>query len=394
MKRNLLYLAGIALFATGLFSSCEKNEPSYNDLTVDIEALTINLDEAAEGSFRIIEGNGNYKVTSSNADVATASISGDEVIVTGLQYGTATLTVTDWAKKSASINVVVDQEQDLVMRTNSTTMFLGESKTLEVYSGNKGYSITSSNEPVATATISEDGKVNITAVAPGTTTLTVKDKRNKTAEIAVKIIKRLVVDNSKEIAYLVVGEPVTIKILDGNSEYTCKNNGSVTYLKCAMTEDGTGVIIEGLKRNRFNKTITISDKEGQSINININTIDDPYLVNPTYRYLIAGSFTYQSPSTSKAGAATYSSAFNISQLIIKSGTTSTASGFAVEFAGDLTVGTKTKPMLYKVTKNTVDKSKEYPIEDCRIDKVENGWYWVSFIEPGYTVRSYFITTGS
>lgn len=391
MKRKLLYLAGIALFATGLFSSCDENEPSYTTLSVDTEALTINLDASAEARFRIVEGNGNYKVASSNAEVATAAISGDEVIVTGLQYGTTILTITDWAKKSANINVVVDQEQNLVMRTSSTTIFLGESKTLEVYTGNQGYSITSSDESVATAQISEDGKVNITTVAPGVATLTVKDKRNKTAEIAVKVIKKLVVDNSEEIVYLITGEPVTINILDGNGDYTCKNNGSATYLKCTMAENGTEVTIEGLKRYYFNKTITISDKEGQSINISVKTIDEPYLVNPSYRYLIASSSSNQSLSTSKAGIAIYSSEFNISQLIIKSGTTASASGFAVEFTGDLTVGKKAKATLYKVAKNAVDKSKEYPVTDCQIDKIEDGWYWVSFIEPGYTVRSYFIT---
>lgn len=391
MKRNLLYLAGIALFATGLLSSCGENEPSYTNLTVDTEALIINLDETTEESFHIIEGNGNYKVTSSNMEVATATISGDEVIVTGLQYGTAILTVTDWAKKSANINIVVEQEQDLVMKTTSTTMFLGESKTLEIYTGNHGYSITSSNESVATAKVSEDGKVSITSVAPGTATLTVKDKLNKTTEIAVKIIKKLVVDNSEEIVYIITGEPVTIKILDGNGDYTCTNNGSATYLKCTMAENGTEVIIEGLKRYSFNKTITISDKEKQSINISIKTIDEPYLVNPSYRYLIAGSYSYQSLSTSKAGAAIYSPELNISQLIIKNGTTASASGYAVEFTGNLNVGKKTKATLYKVAKNTVDKSKEYPVTDCQIDKVEDGWYWVSFIEPGYTVRSYFIT---
>lgn len=270
-------------------------------------------------------------------------------------------------------------------------MFFGESKTLEVYTGNGGYSITSSDESVATAKISEDGKIDITSIAPGTTTLSVKDKHNKTADISVKVIRKLVVDNSADITYLVIDEPVTIKILDGNGEYTCKGNGSATYLKCSMAENGTEVIVEGLKRYRYNKTITISDKEGQSIDIYVNTIDDPYLVNPSYRYLIAGSYAYQSLSTSKAGEAIYSPEFNISQLIIKSATATSATGFAVEFTGDLSVGTKTKPMLYKVAKGKVDKSKEYPIEDCRIDKIEDGWYWVSFIEPGYTVRSYFIT---
>lgn len=391
MKRNIIYLAGIALCAIGLFSGCDEDLPSYANLTVNAETLTINLDETTEGSFSIVEGNGGYKVNSSDATVATAVISGNEVIVTGLEYGTATLTVTDWTKKSANVKIIVDQEQELVIKTSSTTMFFGESKTLEVYTGNGGYSITSSDESVATAKISEDGKIDITSIAPGTATLTVKDKHNQTADISVKVIRKLVVDNSADITYLVIDEPVTIKILDGNGEYTCKGNGSATYLKCSMAENGTEVIVEGLKRYRYNKTITISDKEGQSIDIYVNTIDDPYLVNPSYRYLIAGSYAYLYPSTSKAGEVIYSSELNISQLIIKSATTTSATGFAVEFTGDLNVGTKTKPMLYKVAKGKVDKSTEYPIEDCRIDKIEDGWYWVSFIEPGYTVRSYFIT---
>lgn len=84
------------------------------------------------------------------------------------------------------------------------------------------------------------------------------------------------------------------------AEYTCKGNGSATYLKCSMAENGTEVIVEGLKRYRYNKTITISDKEGQSIDIYVNTIDDPYLVNPSYRYLIAGSYAYQSLSNIKS----------------------------------------------------------------------------------------------
>ena len=267
MKRNLLYLAGIALFATGLFSGCDEDVPSYANLAVDAEALAINLDEAAEGSFRIVDGNGGYKVTSSDTKVATAAISGDEVIVTGLQYGTAIVTVTDWARKSANVKVVVDQELDLVMKTVATTMFPGEAKTLEVYTGNRGYSITSSSEAIATAKISEDGKVDITSVAPGVATLTVKDKRNKTASIKVNVIKRLVVDNSEEIVNLTIGTPVTIKILDGNGTYTCTNNGSANNLKCTMAANGTEVVIEGLKRAYFNQTITIEDKEKQSIKI-------------------------------------------------------------------------------------------------------------------------------
>ena len=159
MKRNIIHLTGIALCAIGLFSGCNEDLPSYTSLTVDAETLTINLDETTEGSFNITGGNSGYKVSSSNAAVATAVISGNEVIVTGLKYGTATLTVIDWTKNSANVKVVVAQEQELAVKTSSTTMFFEEHKTLEIYTGNGGYSITSSNESVATAKISEDGKM-------------------------------------------------------------------------------------------------------------------------------------------------------------------------------------------------------------------------------------------
>ena len=80
----------------------------------------------------------------------------------------------------------------------------------------------------------------------------------------------------------------------------------------------------------------------------------------------------------------------MSEIVIK-GTGTYASGFAVQFTGDLTKGNKGDAVLYKVTRNAVDKKVKYPIEDCRIDKVEDGWYWVSFLEPNCTIRSYMIS---
>ena len=391
MKKNRLYIAGFLLAAVNLFSGCSEDDPSYANLVADKQELTINLDEKAEGVIQIIQGNGNYKVTSSNEDVVTATIDNDQIQVTGLKAGDANVTITDWAKMSTNVKVTVDQLVDLVLKVSSTVMYPNEDKTIEVYTGNGGYSITVDNPSIAKATINDKGQIQIESLAPGTATFTVKDRRDKTTELIVKVKKRMVVDNSENIPYLVIGTPATIKILDGNGGYTCTAGGSATYLKCSMSEDGTEVIIEGLKRYRYNNKVTIADQDGEKIEVTITAIDDPYLENPSYRYMLAGSYSYQSLSTSKAGEIMHSADFNLSQLLVKSSTTSSASGYAVQFTGDLGVGSKTNATLYKVTRNAVDKNVGYPIEDCRIDKVEDGWYWVSFLEPGYTVRSYFIT---
>lgn len=391
MKKNRLYIAGLLLAAVNLFPGCSEDDPSYTNLIADKQELTINLDETPEGVIRIVQGNGNYKVTSSNEDVVTATINNDQIQLTALKAGDANVTITDWAKMSTHIKVTVDQLVELALKVSSTVMYPDEDKTIEVYTGNGGYSITVDNASVAKATIDEKGQIQIESLAPGTATFTVKDRRNKTTELTVKVKKKMVIDNSENIPYLVIGEPATIKILDGNGGYTCTAGGSATYLKCSMSEDGTEVMIEGLRRYRYNNKVTIADQDGEKIEISIVAIDEPYLENPAYRYMLAGSYAYQALSTSKVGEIMYSADFNLSQLLVKSGTTSTASGYAVQFTGNLEVGSKTNATLYKVTRNAVDKSVEYPIEDCRIDKVEDGWYWVSFIEPGFTVRSYFIT---
>ncbi|WP_270604496.1 hypothetical protein [Bacteroides ovatus] len=391
MKKNRLYIIGVLFAAVNLFSGCSEDDPSYASLVADKQELAINLDETPEEVIQIIQGNGNYKVTSSNEDVVTATINNDQIQVTALKAGEANVTITDWAKMSTSVKVTVDQLVDLALKVSSTMMYPNEDKTIEVYTGNGGYSITVDDASVAKATIDEKGQIQVESLTPGTATFTVKDRRDKTTELIVKVKKKMVIDNSGSIPYLVISEPVTIKILDGNGKYTCTAGGNATYLKSTMSEDGTEVIIEGLKRYRYNNKVTITDQDGEKIEVTITAIDDPYLENPSYRYMLAGSYSYQALSTSKVGEIMHSADFNLSQLLFKSATTSTASGYAVQFTGDLTVGSKTSAVLYKVTRNAVDKSVEYPIEDCRIDKVEDGWYWVSFLEPGFTVRSYFIT---
>lgn len=390
MKRNLLYLAGFLLAATTIFTGCNDDDPSYHELVTNTQELIINFDETPEGTIQMLQGNGNYKIVSSNEEVATAVAEGNAIKVTALKAGSTNLTITDWAKMSTSVKVIVDQLSELVLAVSSTKMYPNESKAIQIHTGNRGYKVTVDKESVAKAIVDEEGNIQVESLSPGVATVTVTDRLNKSAELSVKVIKKLVLDNSEEISYLTVGEPLTLKILNGNGGYTCTNNGSATYLKCEIAENGTEAVIEGLKRYRFNKTVTISDQEGESVSINVVYIDSPYLQDPSYRYLIKGSSSYQSMSTSSVGTITHSKEFNMSELVIKS-TGTYASGFAVQFTGDLEEGDKSAPVLYKVTRNAIDKSVEYPIEDCRIDKAEDGWYWVSFMEAGCTVRSYFIT---
>lgn len=394
MKRNLLYLAGLLIAAIGIFSGCDEDTPSYSSLTTDTQELLINFDETAEGTFQMIQGNGNYKVTSSNEEVATAIVDGNIVKVTALKAGKTNLTITDWAKMSTNVQVIVDQMTDLVLTTGSTTMYPEENKTINIYTGNREYKVSVDDNSIVKATVNEEGQIQITSLTPGNAKITVTDRLNKKTELSVKVIKRLVVENTDPIDYLLIDTPVTIKILDGNGGYTCNNNGSATYLACEMSENGTEVTIKGLKRYRFNKTVTIRDKEGQSVDIHITYIDEPYLEATAYNFFLKTSVlptANQSFGINKVGEVVYSEELNIAQIISKSNTSATTGGYAVEFSGNLEVGDKSNATMYKVTKGVVDKTTPFTITDCRIDKVEDGWYWVSFLQEGCTLRSYIIT---
>lgn len=400
MKRNILYLAGFALLANALLVSCSEDEPNYSNLEVDTQTITIDLDETEEGSCNIVEGNGNYRVTSSDESVATVALSGNKIIVTGLQYGSATITVSDWAKKSTNIKVVVDKEQVLAMTKGSATLFFDGTATDQVYTGNGEYAVTSANESVATATIDENGKVEIKGVAAGKTTLTVTDRRGKTAEVAVKVIRHLVVEDV-DLTYMLMNEDVVINITDGNGGYTCSTTASAsTKLTCRMSEDGKAVIVNSAKRQRIgsdNKTyyVTIKDQEGQSRDFVLGYVEQDYLSSPTFRYLVAGTAKSQTINTWKVGMVNYSDMFNMSEIAIKSAAMGNfISGFSVRFLGDLTVGEKTNPVLYRIYKGALVADSPIEITDCRIDKVENGWYWVSFQEAGQPRRSYIITKQS
>lgn len=74
-------------------------------LTVD--KSTVNVAVGKEETVNISGGTTPYTATSSSTATATAAVSGQKVTIKGVKAGTATITVTDKNKKTASIKVTV-----------------------------------------------------------------------------------------------------------------------------------------------------------------------------------------------------------------------------------------------------------------------------------------------
>lgn len=385
--KNLFYIAGL-FFISSIWSGCNEETPSYSELMTDTQNLIVDMDQSTEAVVRIVQGNGNYKLTNENAEVATAYIEGDVIHIEALQPGKTTLNIMDWAKKSGAVQVTVKKLVDLVLNTPSMKIVTGNTASTTVYTGNGGYQANVKDGRIAEAVVTENGEITVIAKEPGETVVTITDEKNKMVELPVKVIKALVVDKTEAISVLYTNEPVEISILDGNGGYTVESSISTIYMDRVL--EGTKVTLTGKKAYKANKTVTIKDAEGQTVDINVMFIDEPYLERtpsvPTYFMKEAFASTY----TIKNGNVTYAADFNLAQLTAQNdrGT----SGYAIRFTGDLNVGSKTNAQFFSLKSGAVDESSAVSVEDCKIDKVENGWYWISFLESGKSVRSYMITT--
>ncbi|MDR1982171.1 MAG: hypothetical protein LBQ39_11230 [Tannerellaceae bacterium] len=389
MKKNVIYLAGLLVAAFSLSTACSDNGDglAYSDLTLDTEQLVIDLDKSEEGVIQITNGNGNYKVTLSDEHVATVQVEDNSIRVTGLQSGQVDMTITDWAKKSASAKIIVKRKEELVLSNESINLFVGQPDSLSVYTGNGGYAVASSDESVAVAVIDESGKITVSGLARGRATITVTDQLGKSVTCVANVFNPLLLDRTEDIYMLETGVPFEIHILDGNGGYATSVSSS-SYLDCVV--EGTTVRVTGKRYGKANATFTINDAENISVTLRVMFIDHNYLDNLNlYRAFVPEDAPFQ--LSGGVGSVVHSPEFRHSQLLVKTSTSIVATGYCVEFAGDLSVGGKEEAILFLVKRGKVDLTTEQPVTDLRIDKVEDGWYWVSFLTAGKTTRAYIVT---
>ena len=154
------------------------------------------------------EKTGNISITSSNTQVATATIENDIITITpGTKKGTAEIIVTEdsIAKSEKIIEIIVNKGNRIInLDSNNLTFTYGEQTRTVGYSYNGNATTTtvrSENEGVATATIN-GSSINVTPRGAGTTiiTLTVAEDEmylTKTATIDVIVNKKDIIVTPK-----------------------------------------------------------------------------------------------------------------------------------------------------------------------------------------------------
>lgn len=103
LKKISLFFVSLLLLAG--FTSCNDDDDD-DGLVLSTSSTTIS--PIGSASIQIISGRGGYSVKSDNEEVATATIDGDVVVITGRALGTAVVTVTDQKNDVATIQVNVE----------------------------------------------------------------------------------------------------------------------------------------------------------------------------------------------------------------------------------------------------------------------------------------------
>ncbi len=166
-----------------------KEDPMFS-LSTNSAEITI------EESFDVeITGKSTYSVSSSNSDIATASITDQTIIIKAKEKeGTAVIKVTDTkdASLTAEIQVKVIPNPMFTLSTDSAEILAGNSLTVEI-TGKSSYSVSSANEDIAEASIKDKTITITTKENIGTTTIKVTDTKtpSQTMDIAISVIENI-----------------------------------------------------------------------------------------------------------------------------------------------------------------------------------------------------------
>lgn len=169
----------------------EKNEGSDLNLNIGTDLFQMKIDETK--SFAIAEGNGEYRVTILDTEIAEATVEGDAVKVTGKKQGVTEAVISDKNQNYKSVKVDVYLTDNLIIDQTEVNIELPFGKPavkiINVTEGNGNYVVSSANGEIATATVDESvpNRITINATAEGETELAITDCHGLSAKVSVKV---------------------------------------------------------------------------------------------------------------------------------------------------------------------------------------------------------------
>ena len=304
MKTFKLLTAGLAII-TLLFTSCKKEEETQDEtanLTLAKTSLTLKVGEYEKVAIKT--GNGTYTATSSDITKATVSLVNNELTITALAEGLATVTVSDAKNRTADISVKV---LDLVVPGEHITLLKGNTATRTISFGND-YKVATTDAAIATATIANN-LLTIEAISKGNALVTVKDLVSEKVQTFSVTVESQPLALSVATVALTKGEKVAVAIVSGNSSYIVSVADTAV---AAATVSGTTVTVTGVGVGTTKITVKDADDKTAELSVTVNAFSltlerNAVEVNADAAVEVAitagnGNYTLQVADNSKATA--------------------------------------------------------------------------------------------
>ncbi|MBX9935851.1 MAG: hypothetical protein K2Y10_04580 [Burkholderiaceae bacterium] len=264
------------------------------DFFTTAPALLNLANDGNTSSYIISGGSAPYSAVSSDNGVVAASVSGSNLNLRSVGTGSATVTLRDSNAKLVTINVTVGGSQNLFTTAPNTLNLANDGNTSSyvISGGNAPYTVVSNNTGVVRATVS-GANFNLQTVGAGVAVVTVSDKNAKTVTINVTVggAQSLLTTAPSPLNLANDGDTRVYTISGGSQPYVAHSNNegvvvaSVAGANLSLRSVGAGAA-----------TVTINDKDGKtvSINVTVGAAQALFTTAPTPLYIAArASNVYQ-----------------------------------------------------------------------------------------------------
>ncbi|MDP1999398.1 MAG: hypothetical protein Q8K22_07360, partial [Rhodoferax sp.] len=227
---------------------------------------TVNLSPSTNASFTVGGGVPGYSVSTTDARIASASLSGTTIFINAIAVGNATITVRDASGKTKDIPVVVGSLIALYTTAPSSfTIAKDSQRNFTVSGGVPGYSVESVDTRIVVATLT-GASLNIRGVAVGSANVLIRDTVNSqllTLNVTVGGDSPLGLFTSAPGSLIVVKDSqTTYSVGGGVAGYSVESSDRRI---ATASVSGSSIVINAIALGAT--TITIRDAAGTSLNI-------------------------------------------------------------------------------------------------------------------------------
>ena len=255
--------------------------PTANSLALFSTApSSVTVPVGASPAYSVGGGMAPYTATSSSTSVATVTLAGNSLTVTGVAAGSASILVRDSAGATLKVDVAVPTPPTSVFFTSSPsaiTVSIGSAPAYSVGGGTAPYTATSSNTSVATATLSGNN-LTVRGVAVGSASIVVRDSAGASVTVAVTVPTTATVDlfsTAPSSVTVAVGASPAYSVGGGTAPYTATSNNAGI---ATASLSGNSLLITGQAVG--SAIILIRDSTGSLVSINVTVGTTALSVTP------------------------------------------------------------------------------------------------------------------